>query len=357
MAEIGPARGGFASSSNLASATCNIQRLMAYCNRMAEVRHVRDQQLDAARYELYKRAIWIALVGNGLLAISKGIVAWLSGSTAVLATAVDSLTDLVYAVLMAWGLRSSQQPADATHPQGHARIEPVVSTVIALMMGLAGVEVANRALGQLLGTPARFEWGMPAAVLAASGLAKIIMYSLVRRLGREARSPAIQASARDNLADVFSSAAALVGVVAAEYVHPLADPVAGLVVSAWIFRNALGILIENVGYLTGRSAHPDLLEHIYEAAQGVDGVLDVHQVIADYVGPQVRVDLHVNVDGSIPFFAAHEISDAVQDAVEGLDEVDQAFVHLEPIEAAVEADSELSTHRVGHPKDGAGNDA
>jgi cation diffusion facilitator family transporter len=300
---------------------------------MAEIRHVRDQQLDSARYELYKRAIWIALVGNGLLAISKGTVAWLSGSTAVLATAVDSLTDLVYTVLMAWGLRSSQQPADVDHPQGHARIEPVVSTVIALMMGLAGLEVANRAIGQLFGAPSRFQWGWPAVVLVASGLVKIVMYSLVRRLGKEAHSPAIQASARDNLADVFSSAAALIGVVAAQYVHPLADPVAGLVVAAWIFRNALSILVENVGYLTGRAAHPDLLEHIYEAARDVEGVLNVHQVIADYVGPQVRVDLHVNVDGAVPFFVAHEISDAVQEAVEALDEVDQAFVHLEPIQA------------------------
>jgi cation diffusion facilitator family transporter len=307
---------------------------------MAEVRHVREQQLDAARYELYKRAIWIALVGNVLLAISKGTVAWLSGSTAVLATAVDSFTDVAYTLLMAWGLVRSQQPADLTHPQGHARIEPVVSTVIALMMGVAGVEVANRAVGQLLSAPAHFQWGVPAAVLIASGLVKVAMFLVVRRLGRQARSPAIQASARDNLADVFSSAAALGGVVAAEYVFPLADPVAGLVVSAWIFRNGLSILIENVGYLTGRSARPDLLQSIYEAARGVDGVVDVHQVIADYVGPQVRVDLHVNVDGAIPFFVAHQISDAVQEAVEALQDVDQAYVHLEPIEAASEAEAQ-----------------
>jgi cation diffusion facilitator family transporter len=300
---------------------------------MAEIRHIRDQQLDPARFRLYKRAIWIAVLGNGLLATTKGIVAWLTGSTAVLATAVDSLTDLVYTVFMAWGLRSSQQPADQNHPQGHARIEPLVSTVIALMMGVAGVEVAKRAIDQLLGQPIRFEWDWPAAVLVGSGLVKIVMYALVRRLGKQAHSPAIQASARDNLADVFSSAAALIGVVAARWFHPLADPLAGLVVSAWIFRNALGILVENVGYLTGRSAGPELLELIRQAAQSVDGVLGVHQVIADYVGPQVRVDLHVEVDGALPFHAAHLISDAVQSAVKELDEVDQAFVHLEPVQS------------------------
>jgi divalent metal cation (Fe/Co/Zn/Cd) transporter len=63
----------------------------------------------------------------------------------------------------------------------------------------------------------------------------------------------------------------------------------------------------------------------------VDGVLGVHRLIADYVGPQVRAELHVDVDGALPFLAAHEISNAVRDAVEALDEVDLAFVHLEPM--------------------------
>jgi cation diffusion facilitator family transporter len=304
---------------------------------MSDFQRVRVQQLDPARYNLYKRAIWIALVGNGLLAISKGTVAWLSGSTAVLATAVDSLTDLLYTILMAWGLRSSQQPADESHPQGHARIEPLVGAVIALMMGVAGVEVANRAISHLLGQPAEFAWGGPAVVLVASGLVKIAMYFVVQRLGRQARSPAIQASARDNLADVFSSAAALAGVIAARLVHPLADPVAGLVVSAWIFRSALSILIENLGYLTGRAPGAELLSRIHDVASSVEGVRDVHQVIADYVGPQLRVDLHVDVDDAIPFRLAHAISDGVRTAVESLEEVDQVFVHLEPVKSHEQA--------------------
>ncbi|MEJ2209570.1 MAG: cation diffusion facilitator family transporter, partial [Anaerolineae bacterium] len=260
------------------------------------IRYVRPAQVDLLRLQLYQRAIWIAIVGNGILALAKGSAAWLSGSTALLATAVDSGTDLAYTLFMAWGLWRSQQPADEDHPQGHARIEPVVSTVIALMMGLAGLAVVRRAIQQLLGQPTTFAWGWPAAALVGSALVKVVMYVQVRRLGRQARSPAIQASATDNLADVISSAAALAGVLAAQWLHPLADPLAGLAVSAWIFRNAAGILIENVGYLTGRAAEPELLERIHDAAAGVDGVRNVHRVIADYVGPQVRAELHVDVD-------------------------------------------------------------
>jgi cation diffusion facilitator family transporter len=300
-------------------------------NTNRPVRYIRPSQVDPTRLRLYRRAIWIAILGNGVLALAKGTVAWLSGSTALLATAVDSGTDIVYTLFMAWGLWRSQQPADESHPQGHARIEPLVSTVIALMMGLAGLAVARRAIEQLLGQPATFAWGWPAITLVGSALVKVVMYLLVRRLGQQARSPAIQASATDNLADVVSSAAALAGVLAANWLHPLADPLAGLAVSAWIFRNAAGILVENLGYLTGRAAEPELLTRIHDAAFGIDGVRGVHRVIADYVGPQVRAELHVDVDDDISFLRAHEISDAVTEAVEALDEVDLVFVHLEPV--------------------------
>jgi cation diffusion facilitator family transporter len=296
------------------------------------IRHVRPSQIDPARMRLYQRAIWIAVLGNGALALAKGAAAWLSGSTALLATAVDSATDLVYTLFMAWGLWYSQQPADDSHPQGHARVEPIVSAVIALMMGLAGLEVIRRSMARLLGEPATFAWGGPTAILIGSALVKVIMYLMVRRLGQKARSPAIMASAKDNLADVISAATALVGVLAASWFYPLADPLAGLAVSVWIFRNAAGILVENLGYLTGRAAEPELLEHIYAAARNVEGVVGVHRVIADYVGPQVRAELHVEVDGDISFHDAHRISNTVRDAVEALDDVDLAFVHVEPVQ-------------------------
>jgi len=298
---------------------------------MTYIQQVRNHKLDPARYQLYLRAIWIAILGNGLLVIAKGGTAWFSGSTAVLATAVDSITDVLYTVVMAWGLWLSQQPADESHPQGHGRIEPLISMVIGLAMGVAGWEVVHRAVTQLLGEPARFDWGLPAAVLTGSGLAKVVMYLLVHRLAQQVRSPAINAFARDNLSDVFSSAAALLGVAAVHWIHPLADSIAGILVSLWIFRNALFILTENLGYLTGRAAGPELVEKIRTAACAVKGVSGVHRVVADYVGPQLRVDMHVNVAGETSLHIAHEIGEEVQRVVEALEEVDLAFVHLEPM--------------------------
>jgi divalent metal cation (Fe/Co/Zn/Cd) transporter len=159
---------------------------------------------------------------------------------------------------------------------------------------------------------------------------------LVRRIGDLAQSPAILASARDNLSDVLTSAGALLGVWGSSLIHPLLDPLAGALVALWILRSLWEILAENLGYLTGRGAQPELTAEIADIASQVEGVLGVHQVIADHVGPQLRVDIHVDVDGRVDFVKAHAIADRVQARVEALPAVDLAFVHVEPSSAQSE---------------------
>jgi len=166
--------------------------------------------------------------------------------------------------------------------------------------------------------------------LVGSVLIKVAMFLLVGRMGRLAYSPAIRACARDNLSDVLTSTAALIGVWGSDILHPLLDPIAGVAVSLWIFRAMWGILAENLGYLTGRGAVPELTGQIVSAASAVPGVLAVHQVIADHVGPQLRVDMHVDVDGEIGLRQAHAIADQVQARIEALPMVDLTFVHVEP---------------------------
>jgi cation diffusion facilitator family transporter len=304
------------------------------------LQRVRLETLDAGRQRLYRQAIGITLAGNVLLAVAKGAVAWLSGSSAVLSDAANSVSDVLYSLLLAVGLYLAQQPADESHPQGHSRFEPLVSLIITVAMGVAGVAALREGILRFINGATAIEPGWPTAVLAGSALVKVVMFLLVGRIGRLAQSPAIRACGRDNLSDVLTSAAALVGVWGSDLIHPLLDPVAGVAVSLWIFRAMWGILSENLGYLTGRGAALELTEQIISVASAVPGVLDVHQVIADHVGPQLRVDMHVDVDGEMGLDQAHAIADQVQAQVEALPAVDLAFVHVEPAGLLPEADEE-----------------
>jgi cation diffusion facilitator family transporter len=291
---------------------------------------VRRELPDASRERFYRQATWVAIGGNVVLAVAKGAVAWLSGSSAVLSDAANSFSDVLYSLTMATGLRLARRPADEGHPQGHSRFEPLVGLLIAVAMGVAGVTAIREGIHRFLSGAVAIDPGWPTVALMGSALVKVVMYLLARRAGRLACSPAIRASARDNLADVITSAAALVGVWGSRLVHPLFDPGAGIVVALWVFRAAWDILHENVGYLAGQCAPPELVAQIVAAASAVPRVLSVHQVIADYVGPQLRVDMHIDVDGGITLRQAHAIADQVQAQVEALPAVDLAFIHVEP---------------------------
>ena len=295
-----------------------------------EVKSVRSESRDHRRQRLYRRAILVAVLGNLGLAVVKGGAAWVSGSSAVLSDAANSLSDTLYSLFMALGLYLARQPPDRSHPQGHSRFEPLVSLLIAAVMGVAGYAAIREAVQRFRNGATAVSLGWPVAALVGSVLVKLVMYRLVLDAARRANSPAIRASARDNLADVVASSAALLGVLGSNLVHPLLDPAAGVLVALWILRAIWEIAHENLGYLTGRGAPAEVTAEIVEAASSVPGVLDVHQVIADHVGPELRVDMHIDVDGEMPLREAHAIGEQVETRVEALSNVDQAFVHVEP---------------------------
>ena len=295
------------------------------------MKSVRIESENRERQALYRKAIGIAVVGNILLAAAKGVLAWATGSSALFADAANSLSDTLYSVMMGGGLYLAQRPPDETHPQGHSRVEPLVSLFIAGMMATAGATALIQSIRRFLAGELAIQPGWPTVVLVLGMLIKVGMYVWSNRVGSQARSPAILASARDNLADILTSFAALLGVWGSNFIHPFLDPAAGVLVALWIFRATWEIAAENLGYLTGRGADAALIEHIVQATSSIDGVEDVHRVIADYVGPMLRVDMRIRVMGTITLEHAHEISEQVNQVVEMLPDVDVAYVHVEPL--------------------------
>lgn len=295
------------------------------------MKRVRSDSPDSWRNNLYKKAILIAIGGNIALTIIKGVLAWISGSSAVFSDAANSLSDALYSIIMGIGLYVSQRPADETHPQGHSQFEPLVSLFIAAAMGIAGFAAAWQSIQHFVGEPKTIALGWPTIVLIIAIAVKYIMYYLVARIGKQVHSPAIKASARDNLVDIITSSSALIGVWGAHFIHPYFDPIAGLFVALWIFKATAEIFWENIGYLTGRGANIELTQEIAEAASSIAEVEDVHRIVAEYIGPQLRVDMHINVDGSITLDRAHDIGEEVREAVEKLQQVDLVFVHIEPV--------------------------
>ncbi len=294
------------------------------------MRWVREHKPDPQRNRLLSEAIIITVAGNIILAASKGYVAYRTGSVAIYADTANSVSDVFYSLLMILGLWMAQRPPDLSHPQGHSRFEPFIGLIITITMSFAGYEAARATIERFLSGGATVELGLPTLILVVSALVKTGMFVAIRQISRKVASPALAATAQDNLTDVLTSGTAFLGVLGSNLVHPLLDPAGGLLVTIWIFRMVFNTGRENFGYLTGAGADEDLRNRIVSVAQAVPGVIRVHHTMTEYVGPRLVVDLHVNVNGDMPLNQVHAISDEVAARLEEMQEVDRAYVHVEP---------------------------
>ncbi len=277
-------------------------------------------------------ALGITLAGNLLLAVGKWIAAATAGSSALQADAWNSVSDVLYSLTLVIGLLISIRPADMSHPHGHERFEPVTGLVISLSMGWAGLEALRGSIDKLRGNVSPVEPGMPLLVLLLSAAVKCLMFITIRNIAAKVDSRSLGSAAKDNLIDTLTSAAAAAGILLSGFVHPYADPIAGILLALWILKEAVLTLLENLNYLTGHGASREELYELRDVIASVPGVLGVHQIFAEYVGTKLRLDVHIDLDPEMPLREVHRIETEIESLMETRQEVDHIFIHAEPAE-------------------------
>ena len=275
----------------------------------------------------------VVLAANLTLALAKGVVWYWTGSLAVGSEAVNSLADSAYSLVVLAGLYLTTQPPDFEHPHGHERIEPFVSLFIAVaIFAVGGVVLYNAVTDILAGSVVVTRGWFAGAVLAGAAGTKFGLYRYCLRVADGNNSPAVRAAALDNRNDILTAVAALVGVAGAQAGYPILDPAAAAVVSFGILYTGVGIVRNNFNYLVGAAPPEDLRAEIVRRALDHPDVEGVHDVIAHYVGPEIDVSLHIEVEGDRTLREAHAIETAVMQSIRGLPEVDDAYVHVDPKE-------------------------
>ena len=284
--------------------------------------------------QVLRRVGVVVLAANVTLVVVKVLAWYLSGSLAVGSEAINSLTDVGYSLVILGGLYLTTQPPDLEHPHGHERIEPFVSLLVAVAIFAAGGAILYGAGTAVLAGDVTPPTG-PAAVtvLAFAIVLKLWLYRYCLRIGERTNSPAVVATAIDNRNDVLAAGAALVGVAGAQTGYPLLDPLAAGVVALFVIYSGFEVVRDNLNYLVGAAPPAELRAEIVERALSHPDVEGVHDVIAHYVGPEIDVSLHVEVQGDRTLLEAHEIETEVVESIRSLAEVDDVFVHVDPKEA------------------------
>lgn len=297
-----------------------------------------------------RRLALVVVAVNVALALAKGGTWWLTGSLAVGSEAVNSVADTVYSLFVFAGLYLTTRPPDFEHPHGHERIEPFVSLVVAASVVAAGLgilwQAAQSVLAGSFGSPAG---PLAIGVLLATAGVKFLLYQYALSVGRDQQSPAVVATALDNRNDILTAAAALVGVVGAQVGFPVLDPLAAGVVSVGILYTGYEITRDNLNYLVGAAPPEDLRAEIVQRALSHPEIQGVHDVIAHYVGPEIDVSLHVEVEGDMTLLDAHDIETWIMEAIGEIPAVDDVFVHVDPKELGEWKDDAEATRLANYP--------
>jgi len=280
-----------------------------------------------------KRVTILSIIINGTLFLLKLAAAIAANSLAILADATNSLLDFLYSIGVKWSVEESHKKADKGHPFGHARAEPMVAFVIAILMGVTAFEFFRSSVVHLVVGSAgqRFSWGIATMLLIAIA-GKILLSHEAQLAGKRNRSPALLATAADSTNDVVITCIALIGVAFAALGYHWLDDLAALIISLFLFWQAYRIGRQNIDYLLGAAPPRELERQIRAIVTTIRGVRGIPLLRAHYVGNYVHVEIRVLVDARVSTRASHVIAMTVQHEVESLPAVNKAFVHVEPAE-------------------------
>jgi cation diffusion facilitator family transporter len=281
--------------------------------------------------KILKRATYLSLIVNIFLFAMKIVVGVISNSIAVISDAINSLTDIVSSAVIMYSVGVSLKKPDDEHQFGHNAAQPIAVFLIALFTGVVGINVVEESIRRII-TPGKIHVNSAVyIVLAITVIVKILLTRYQSNVGRAFKSPALKASAVDSLNDVLASSLSIIAVFVVELGFPYVDGIAGILIAFFIFKSGYEIAKENLDYLMGRSAEEQLILEIAKRAMAVEGVVGMNDLRSHYVGNKFHIEIHIEVDKNISTELSHNIGNKVKFSIQEIDEVQQAFVHIDPV--------------------------
>jgi len=283
------------------------------------------------------KVAWTNAILNVLLTFGKGAIGLATGSRALVADAIHSAADVVGSIAVIVGLRIASKPADDDHPYGHGKAELISSAMVATFLILAGFDVAYTSIKSLFTEPAS-PHAVSAYTAAAAIILKEFMFQYNWKLGKKLGSRSLIASAYDHRSDVFSSAAALIGILLSllghwQHIYWLLymDTAASGFVAVLIVRVGYKVAIDSLQPLMDKAVEPADMEIFHEVTMQVPGVAHIDAMRARDHGHYVIVDVEISVDASMSVAAGHEIAtDVKKELVARVPRVSDVFVHVNP---------------------------
>jgi cation diffusion facilitator family transporter len=283
------------------------------------------------------RAGTVSVFAAIVIFVVKFVAYQLTGSTAILSDALESVVNIVAATFTLVSLAIASMPADESHPYGHGKVEFLASGFEGGAIAFAALVIVYQAVQAILFGREVADLDAGLALVVAAGLANLALGYFLLATGRRTSSPAIVADGHHVLSDFWTSAGVVVGLVLVrisgwQILDPLVAAAVGAnlaIVGGRLLRRAVGGLLDE--------SDPALLKKLTDVVQTVrtPAIIAIHRMRSFRSGGVAHVDAHVVVPRFWSVSQAHDLSDEFEiEVTRGIEQDAECIFHLDPCRAA-----------------------
>ena len=298
---------------------------------------------DPERHAMTQRVTWVSVLVNVLLTGAQVVAGIIAHSQGLIADGLHSLSDLVCDFLVLFAAHHSKDPADASHPYGHARIETAASFALGAILALTGAGIiwsAGVKLQSLEDLPPVAPMALWTAILALAAKEGLFRYML--RVGENLRSPMLISNAWHARSDAASSLVVAIGIAGNLLGYTFADSVAAVIVGFMIVRMGTVFAWEAVQELIDTGLSIEEVDSIRQVIVDTPGVSSLHELRTRRMAHRSLVDAHVCVDPRVSVSEGHRIAEMTRKRVlESHSAVADVLVH---VDVEDDLDHDMASH-------------
>ena len=291
--------------------------------------------------ERNKKIYEVTLIGgvvNVVLLVFKFVAGILGHSAAMVADAVHSLSDFVTDVIVLLFVHISGKPQDKSHDYGHGKYETLAMTLIGIALLVVAVGILYSGATKIYAWSNGVQLKAPGTLALWAALLSVLLkegvyqYSMVK--ARKLNSQVVAANAWHHRSDALSSVGTALGIGGAIFLGQrwtVLDPIASVVVGAFIVKVAVDLLCNGIGDLMEHSLPDEIEEDMLKMVGELPGVVNPHDLRTRRIGNHYAIELHILMDGDISLREAHNKASEVEDLLRArYGEETHIAVHVEP---------------------------
>lgn len=288
-----------------------------------------------------KKIYKVTAIGSGvnlLLVIFKFLAGIFGKSSAMVADAIHSLSDLLTDIIIVVFVRTASKPIDHTHEYGHGKYETLATLVVGVILFVVGLGIMYEGIKDTIEFFQGNRGPKPLWIALFAAILSIVLkeglFRYTKSEGKKIDSPILIANAWHHRSDAFSSFAALIGIAGSMFLGKnglILDPLAAIFVSFYICKSGYDVIKPSVEELLEKSLPLTTEKEIREILKSIEGIEGVHNLKTRRIGSRIAIETHAEMDGDITLTEAHEIaSKAEKEIKKKYGSKTHIGIHMEP---------------------------